>query len=157
MNRDSSITLPAADLDYYITAPSEKYPLDYAHGESGAAEKLQQVRDKHPDARIETTGAFFARQRSETLAEFPLSRVTEHFYNEMLGCLPPFHMSGAPGFFVSEAVTQGVHAQFIEHRGAFYGGYADLTRDSRKVWTVSDILALEADPASAPPLKWYPK
>lgn len=54
-------------------------------------------------------------------------------------------------------MTQGIHAQFIEHHGSFYGGYADLTRSSRKVWTLSDILALEADPASADPLTWYPK
>lgn len=53
---------PAADLDYYITAPGEKYPLEYANGDAAAAGKLGMVRQTYPDAIVETTDAFFARQ-----------------------------------------------------------------------------------------------
>jgi len=74
----------------------------------------------------------------------------------MLGVLPPIYRRGAPGFFVSEAVTASIHSQFIEYRGRHYAGYADLAPDGR-TWTYSDIDRLEAAAnASTPTLSWFP-
>jgi hypothetical protein len=58
-------------------------------------------------------------ERGRTLAQFPLSRVTEVFHDEMLGVLPPAHIRGAAGFFVSEAVAEDIHAQFVQPRWPF--------------------------------------
>ena len=66
--------------------------------------------------------------RAKTLARFPLSRVTEAFHDDMLGVLPPGHISGMHGggmlygiFQVGEFTCQAgveishVHRQQREH------------------------------------------
>ena len=92
---------------------------------------------------------------AELLARFPLSRVSEAFHDDMLGVLPPVHVRGMPGFLVSEAVAEDVHAQFVEHRGRFYGAYVAL-RD-RATWiTHAAIAAFDAAHPDPPVLDWYP-
>ena len=71
-------------------------------------------------------GALLPVPREAVLARFPLSRVSEAFFDEMLGVLPPAHIAGVPGFFVTEAVSDDVHAQFVHAGGRFYGGYVGL-------------------------------
>src|SRR3546814_12694967 len=75
----------------------------------------------------------------------------------MLGVRPPQYIKGVAGFFLSEAATQNIHAQFIVHAGCTYGGYADLARESRKNCTNADVLELES-PAGARTLTfdWFP-
>ena len=145
------------DADFYITARSSKFPIDYARSSEEAAALLLRHRDRYPDAIAEPTADYFERSRAETLASFPLSRITQRFYDAMLNALPPQYLKGADGFFLSEAATQRIHAQFIEYGGRAYAGYADLARESRKLWTVADILALEAgaDEQTAT-LDWFP-
>lgn len=94
-------------------------------------------------------------ERTAALARFPLSRVSEAFHDEMLGVLPPVHLRGAAGFFVSEAVTDDVHAQFVEHRGRFYGAYVAL-RDPATWITHAAIAAFDAAHPGPPVLDWYP-
>ena len=94
-------------------------------------------------------------ERAAALARFPLSRVSEAFHDEMLGVLPPVHMRGAAGFFVSEAVTDDVHAQFVEHRSRFYGAYVAL-RDPATWITQAVIAAFDAAHPDPPVLDWYP-
>src|SRR3546814_3994826 len=74
----------AMDTNFYITARSSKFPLDYAHSREDAAALLARHRDRHPDAVVESTNAYFERTRAETLASFPLSRITQRFYDAML-------------------------------------------------------------------------
>src|SRR3546814_12680903 len=107
----------AMDTNFYITARSSKFPLDYAHSREDAAALLARHRDRHPDAVVESTNAYFERTRAETLASFPLSRITQRFYDAMLGVLPQQYIKGVAGFFLSEAATQNIHAQFIVHGG----------------------------------------
>ena len=83
-------------------------------------------------------------ERGRTLAQFPLSRVTEVFHDEMLGVLPPAHIRGAAGFFVSEAVAEDIHAQFVSRDGRFYGGYVAL-RDPETWITSARIAAYDVD------------
>ena len=145
------------DTDFYITARSSKFPIDYAHSSEEAAALLLRHRDRHPDPIAESTADYFERSRAETLASFPLSRITRRFYEAMLGVLPPQSVWGTAGFFLSEAATQSVHAQFIEFNGRTYGGYADLARESRKTWTIADIVALEAGADEhTVTLDWFP-
>ena len=93
--------------------------------------------------------------RAAALAHFPLSRVSEAFHDEMLGVLPPVHCRGAAGFFVSEAVTGDVHAQFVACNGRFYGAYVAL-RD-RATWiTHAAIAAFDAAHPDPPVLDSYP-
>ena len=94
-------------------------------------------------------------ERAAALARFPLSRVSEAFHDEMLGVLPPVHMRGAAGFFVSEAVTDDVHAQFVEHRSRFYGAYVAL-RDPATWITQAAIAVFDAAHPDPPVLDWYP-
>lgn len=143
--------------DFYITARSSNFPLDHAHSREEAAALLPRHRDHHPDAIVEPTDTYFERSRAETLASFPLNRITRCFYDAMIDVLPPQYIRGAAGFFLSEAAAQSIHAQFIEHGGRTYGGYADLARASRKIWTIADILELEsrAD-AHILTLDWFP-
>jgi len=96
-----------------------------------------------------------AAQRAATLARFPLSRVTEAFHDEMLGVLPPAHIAGMPGFVVSEAVTEDVHAQFVECNGRFYGGYVAV-RDPATWITHARIAEFDAAHGHAAELAWYP-
>ncbi len=92
---------------------------------------------------------------AELLARFPLSRVSEAFHDDMLGVLPPVHIRGMPGFLVSEAVAEDVHAQFVEHRGSFYGAYVALR--SPATWiTHAAIAAFDASHPDPPVLDWYP-
>ena len=92
---------------------------------------------------------------AELLARFPLSRVSEAFHDDMLGVLPPVHVRGMPGFLVSEAVAEDVHAQFVEHRGRFYGAYVALR--SPATWiTHAAIAAFDASHPDPPVLAWYP-
>lgn len=143
--------------DFYITSPSSKFPLDHAGNEDDAAALLEQYREACPGAVAEPTDVYFARMRASTLASFPLSRISRRFYETMLEILPPQYVSGAAGFFMSEAVTQGVHAQFIEYDGQTYGGYADLARSTSKIWTTADIIALERElDGHGAPLDWFP-
>lgn len=93
--------------------------------------------------------------RAATLARFPLSRVSEAFHDDMLGVLPPLHFKGVPGFFVSEAVTEDIHAHFVCCAGRFYGGYAAL-RDPGTHITHARIAAFEAAHPDAAELAWYP-
>jgi|AutmiccBRH37_all_1029493.scaffolds.fasta_scaffold31018_1 hypothetical protein len=117
---------------------------------------LPALRAEYPTASIMSLADYHAGATAKALAEFPLSRVTEDFYDQMLNVLPPVHRRGCPGFFVSEALTLNVHAQFISHNGRYYGGNADLSTGGR-TWSIDDVDALEAslDPAT-PPLSWYP-
>ena len=94
-------------------------------------------------------------ERARTLAQFPLSRVTEAFHDEMLGVLPPAYIRGAAGFFVSEAVTEDIHAQFVDRDGRFYGGYVAL-RDPATWITSARIAAYDVDNPNAVELAWYP-
>ena len=92
---------------------------------------------------------------AELLARFPLSRVSEAFHDDMLGVLPPVHVRGMPGFLVSEAVAEDVHAQFVEHRGSFYGAYVALR--SPATWiTQAAIAAFDASHPDPQVLDWYP-
>ena len=101
------------------------------------------------------TRTYLDEARSKALTGFPLSRVTEEFYDNQLGCLPPVHMSGVPGFFVSEAYTENIHAQFIAYRGNFYGGYVDVTDPASRI-SHQAIEAFHAVHADDEPLTWYP-
>src|SRR3546814_15263824 len=120
----------AMDTNFYITARSSKFPLDYAHSREDAAALLARHRDRHPDAVVESTNAYFERTRAETLASFPLSRITQRFYDAMLGVLPPQYIQGVAGFFLSDAATQNINAQFIVHGGCTAGGSAAQDRQS---------------------------
>ncbi len=93
--------------------------------------------------------------RAALLARFPLSRVSEAFHDDMLGVLPPVHIQGMPGFLVSEAVTEDIHAQFVERRGRFYGAYVAL-RDPATWITHAAILSFETAHPAPQVLDWYP-
>lgn len=93
--------------------------------------------------------------RAALLARFPLSRVSEAFHDDMLGVLPPVNIQGMPGFLVSEAVAQDVHAQFVERGGRFYGAYVAL-RDPATWITHAAILSFEAAHPDRQVLDWYP-
>ena len=93
--------------------------------------------------------------RAALLARFPLSRVSEAFHDDMLGVLPPVHIRGMPGFLVSEAVTEDVHAQFVERGGRFYGAYVAL-RDPATWISHAAIAAFDAAHPEPPVLDWYP-
>src|SRR3546814_11780191 len=121
----------AMDTNFYITARSSKFPLDYAHSREDAAALLARHRDRHPDAVVESTNAYFERTRAETLASFPLSRITQRFYDAMLVVLPPQYLKGVAGFFLSEAATQNIHAQFILHCVCPSAVYTNLAREPR--------------------------
>lgn len=97
-----------------------------------------------------------ATQRAATLARFPLSRVTEAFHDEMLGILPPGQIVGMPGFFVAEAVTGDIHAQFVPCNGRFYGGYVALGDPTTWI-THARIAAFDAEQPNAEELAWYPE
>src|SRR3546814_13881630 len=114
--------------DFYITARSSKFPLDHAHSREEAAALLVRHRDRHPDAIVEPTDTYFERLLAEILASFPLNRITRRFYDAMIGVLPPPSFRGAAGFFLSEAATQSIHAQFIKHSGRTYGRYPNPPR-----------------------------
>ena len=96
-----------------------------------------------------------AAQRAATLARFALSRVTEAFHDEMLGTLPPAHISGMPGFCVCEAVTEDVHAQFIDCNGRFYGENVAV-RDPATWITHARIAAFDAAQPNAAEFASYP-
>ena len=141
----------------YIAAPDSCWPLGYAEDEARAQRKLLAIQSDYPDAAIVSCEEFWRRNKQSTLRSFPLSRVTEQFHDDMLGVLPPVYRRGHPGFFISEAATQSVHAQFIAYNGRYYGGYADISSGGR-CWTHADIDALEASAeANTPTLSWYPQ
>lgn len=106
------------DADFYITDRSSKFPIDHARSSEEAAALLMRHRDRYPDAIAEPTADYFERSRAETLASFPLSRITQRFYDAMLNALPPQYVRGATGFFLSEPATQRIHAQFIDMAAA---------------------------------------
>src|SRR3546814_16239188 len=95
----------AMDTNFYITARSSKFPLDYAHSREDAAALLERHRDRHPDAVVESTNAYFERTRAETLASFPLCRIQQRFYDALLGVPAPQSIKDVAGFFLSEAAT----------------------------------------------------
>ena len=99
--------------------------------------------------------ALLASSREVVLARFPLSRVSEAFFDDMLGVLPPAHIAGVPGFFVSEAVCEDIHAQFVAAGGRFYGGYVGV-RDRAGLITHARIAEFEAAHPDAVELSWYP-
>ena len=103
----------------------------------------------------EADAALLALSREAVLASFPLSRVSEAFFDDMLGVLPPAHIAGVPGFFVTEAVSEDVHAQFVAARGRFYGGYVGL-RDREGLITHAHIAEFDAAYPDAVELAWYP-
>ena len=102
-----------------------------------------------------TDAALLAPSREAVLASFPLSRVTEAFFHEMLGVLPPAHITGVPGFFVTEAVSEDIHAQFVAAGGRFYGGYVGL-RDRAGLITHARIAEFDTAHPDAVELAWYP-
>lgn len=102
-----------------------------------------------------TDATFQASSREEVLASFPLSRVSEVFFDDMLGVLPPAHIAGVPGFFVTEAVCEDVHAQFVHAGVRFYGGYVGL-RDRAGLITHARIAEFDAAHPDAVELAWYP-
>ena len=99
--------------------------------------------------------ALLASSREAVLARFPLSRVSEAFFDDMLGVLPPAHIAGVPGFFVTEAVTDDVHAQFVHCNGRFYGGYVALGDPATWI-THARIAVFDAEHPDAVELAWYP-
>lgn len=101
-----------------------------------------------------TDAATLAASREAVLARFPLLRVSEAFFDEMLGVLPPAHIAGVPGFFVSEAVCDDAHAQFVAAGGRFYGGYVEL-RDRAGLITHARIAELDTANPDAVELAWY--
>lgn len=102
-----------------------------------------------------TDGALLAASREAVLARFPLSRVSEAFFDDMLGVLPPAHIAGVPGFFVTEAVSEDIHAQFVAAGGRFYGAYVGL-KDRTGLITHARIAEFEAAHPDAVELAWYP-
>lgn len=102
------------------------------------------------------TAAYLENARKSALKGFPLSRVTEDFHDRMLESLPPIQMSGVPGFFVSEAYTDNVHAQFVHYRGRFYGAYVDVTDPESRIGR-ERIAAFHAEHSDDEPLTWYPE
>ena len=140
----------------YITSPSSRWPLEYANDEADARSKLTKAQAEYPEAAIVTCDAYWEAEKARTMQTFPLSRVTAGFYEDMLGVLPPIYRRGQPGFFVSEAATQSIHAQFIEYNGRHYGGYADISPGGR-CWSHADIDAFEAvADETTPTIGWYP-
>src|SRR3546814_15077587 len=127
----------------YMTAAAQKFPLDSAHRREDAAALLARHRDRHPDAVVESTHPDFERTRAETLASFLLSRITQRFYDAMLGVLPSQYIKGVAGFFITDAATQNIHAQFIVNGGCTYRGHADLARQSRKTQLIAVLLDFE--------------
>ena len=103
----------------------------------------------------ETEAALLASSRAALLARFPLSRVSEAFFEDMLGVLPPAHIQGVPGFFVTEAVSEDVHAHFVPAGGRFYGAYVALG-DPATFITYARIAAFDAVNPPPPVLSWYP-
>ena len=100
-------------------------------------------------------GTFLASSREAVLARFPLSRVSEAFFDDMLGVLPPAHIAGVPGFFVTEAVSEDIHAQFVAAGDRFYGGYVSLK--DRATWiTHARIAEFDVAHPDAVELAWYP-
>ncbi len=102
------------------------------------------------------TQAYLAESKARALKSFPLSRVTEDFHDQMLEVLPPAYRKGAPGFFIIEAATDDVHAQFVAYRGKFYGGYVELSKPETYI-TREAIEAFETANPEAPILTWYPE
>src|SRR3546814_10843462 len=100
----------AMDTNFYITARSSKFPLDYAHSREDAAALLARHRDRHHDAVVESTNTYFERTRAETLASFPLSRIPQRFYDAMLVVLPPQYIQGVAR---SEAHTSKLRSLLI--------------------------------------------
>ena len=102
-----------------------------------------------------TDAALLAAPREEVLASFPLSRVSEAFFHDMLGVLPPAHIAGVPGFFVIEAVSEDIHAQFVAAGGRVYGGYVGL-KDYAGLITHARIAEFDTAHPDAVELAWYP-
>lgn len=100
-------------------------------------------------------GGCLPASREVVLARFPLSRVSEAFFDQMLGVLPPAHIAGVPGFFVTEAVSEDIHAQFVAAGGRFYGGYVGL-KDRAGLIAHARIAAFEAAHPDAVELAWCP-
>lgn len=100
-------------------------------------------------------GAQLAASREAVLARFPLSRVSESFFDDMLGVLPPAHIAGLPGFFVIEAVSEDIHAQFVAAGGRVYGGYVGL-KDYAGLITHARIAEFDTAHPDAVELAWYP-
>lgn len=100
-------------------------------------------------------GVPLAASREAVLARFPLSRVSEAFFDDMLGVLPPAHIAGVPGFFVTEAVSEDIHAQFVAAGDRFYGGYVGL-EDGAGLITHARIAEFDTAHPDAVELAWYP-
>jgi len=130
--------------DHYIMTAKSQYPQTYVAEGADHAKVLADYCQQDPEAFLVTCEAYQKAEVERTMAKFPLTRVTERFYEHMLGILPPIYSRFSPGWFVSEPVVQRVYTQFIEHKGRFYAGYANLSMTDRKCWTIADIEALEA-------------
>lgn len=133
--------------------PQRLLAADCDHAASLAAFQAEQP--GHEGAYLLECDTYFEQLIAAALERFPLSRVTGEFYDEMLNVLPPRYMRGSPGWFVCEAEVASVHAQFIEWKGHYYGGNADL-RPSGKRWSIEDIIALEASNDTREPLTCFP-
>ena len=66
-----------------------------------------------------------------------------------------FTAAGVPGFFVIEAVSEDIHAQFVAVGGRFYGAYVGL-KDRTGLITHTRIAEFEAAHPDAVELAWYP-
>lgn len=143
-------------INYCVASPNFKGPIGFYPSQDAATEALPSLVTEYPGSTVMTSAEYWKMDRARALAKFPLSEVTEEFFYDMLNCLPPLHRAGCPGFFVSEAETDSVHAQFFEHNGRYYGGFADIAPDGR-TWTYADAAAIAADPRRPTPLTWYPK
>jgi len=147
---------PMSTSDFYIAAPGQDYPLAYCPDQASGESELARICEQHAGAYIISPDVFWNERAECELARFPLTRVSEQFYDAQLTELPPIYLKNGPGFVVSEAVINRIHAQFFEWRGRFYAGYANLG-SPRKVWTYEDAEALECRPESEKPtLDWYP-
>lgn len=140
---------------YYTKCPSEKWPLSYHQTRPEAETALPSIQDRYPGASVVSVDDYWVWARAQAMAQFPLTEITQHFYEEMLNVMPPSYKRGCPGFFICEAVTDSVHTQFIEHRGRYYAGNADISPGG-KTWTIEDIdYLVPAD--GAPLLNRFPK
>lgn len=81
-----------------------------------SAEFLDLIKDRAPERYRRGRSDYAAIRELANNPEQVASQVSEDEYNEMLGCVPPIHVKGVPGFLVGEALTG-------DHRGTVYANY----------------------------------
>lgn len=142
-------------IEFCIASSLYPVPISYHPTEVEAESALPATHARYPEASVMTTQDYWRQQRAKNLAQFPLTEITEDFYDQMHDVLPPLHIRGCAGFFVSEAVTETVYSQLIEWNGRFFAGYADIAADGR-VWTIADVQRIISDPSKSEPIEWFP-